>query len=196
RYAARIDAVRQAEQRVAPGSTALTEAAARNLFKLMAYKDEYEVARLYADDAFRKALEQQFEGDFRIEFNLAPPLLARMDPRTGRPRKMRFGSWMMPVFRILARLRRLRGTPFDIFGYHAERRMERALIVEYEELLGLIARGLSARNLDTAVALARLPERIRGYGPVKRANVAEARARQAELLARFTEPGPAERTAA
>src|SRR5690606_15302069 len=122
------------EAAVMPGQTALSEAVARNLFKLMAYKDEYEVARLYSDGAFRRQLAATFEPDgadgrpLRFEFHLAPPLLARRDSATGQPRKTSFGPWMMSAFAVLAKLKGLRGTAFDIFGYTAERRMERGLI--------------------------------------------------------------------
>lgn len=196
RYREMVERVRAAEQRIAPGEGRLAEAVARNLFKLMAYKDEYEVARLYTSGAFQEALERQFEGDYRIEFNLAPPLLARMDPLTGRPRKMRFGPWMLKLFRVLAGMRKLRGTVFDIFGYHPERRMERALLSHYEELLEMILGALSGDNHAAAVELARLPDEIRGFGPVKAASVERAEARRDELLARFQGVETAERSAA
>ncbi len=169
--------------RRAPHSFAL--AVARNLFKLMAYKDEYEVARLHADPEFRASLKRQFDGDYRIAFHLAPPLLSRTDPATGRPAKLRFGPWAMALFPLLARLKILRGTRLDPFGRSAERRLERQLIADYRALIeGLLPR-LSAANLKTAEALAALPEAIRGFGPVKEESIARARARQAELLAAF-----------
>ena len=164
------------------------EAVARNLFKLMAYKDEYEVARLYTDGAFRRKLERQFEGDFSLEFHLAPPLLAERDPRTGHLKKRRYGAWMLRAFGVLARLKFLRGTALDPFGRGAERRTERALIGEYEALLEELLAGLTRDSHAVAVELASLPDEIRGYGHVKQANLARARARQEKLLAEFRAP--------
>jgi indolepyruvate ferredoxin oxidoreductase len=167
RYRALVERARQAEARVAPGSTALAEAVARSAFKLMAYKDEYEVARLHSDPAFAKSLEERFEGDWKPVFHLAPPLLARDTNGYGEPRKMALGAWILPVFRGLAAMKRLRGTALDPFGYTAERRMERALIARYEATVAEIAERLSADRLATAVELAALPQEIRGFGPVK-----------------------------
>ena len=125
--------IAEVERGKAPGRTGLAEAVARGYHKLLAYKDEYEVARLYASPAFEKALGEQFESRRKLEFHLAPPLLARRDKATGEPRKMRFGAWMLPVFRLLARGKGLRGGAFDIFGYSAERRRERQMIADYEK---------------------------------------------------------------
>ena len=126
RYSDLVAKARAAEEQKTPGRTGLAEAVARNLFKLMAYKDEYEVARLYTDGTFTKQIEQTFEpGSLRFEFHLAPPLLARVDKITGEPRKMSFGPWMMKAFGLLRRFKGLRGTAFDPFGYTAERRTER-----------------------------------------------------------------------
>jgi indolepyruvate ferredoxin oxidoreductase len=161
-----ISKVRTAEARVAK-TTRLTEAAARSLFKLMAYKDEYETARLYTNAAFTKALEAQFEGVRKIKFHLAPPLIARRDPATGHLKKQSFGPWMMTVFRGLALLKGLRGTRFDPFGYSEERRTERALITEYEGLLDVLCSDLSPTTLEEAIRIARLPEPILGYGHIK-----------------------------
>jgi indolepyruvate ferredoxin oxidoreductase len=184
-YSRFVETVRAAEAAKARGSTALAHAVARYLFKLMAYKDEYEVARLYTDGSFERALREKFAGDFRLKFHLAPPLLARRDPETGHLRKRTFGPWMMSAFSVLARLRGLRGTPFDIFGYSRERRTERRLIASYravvEELLGK----LSPANLALAVEIASIPEHIRGYGHVKERHLADAKAREAELLSAF-----------
>ena len=124
----------QAERSVG-GDGALARTAALTLFRLMAYKDEYEVARLYTEGTFAKALEEAFEGDVRLSFHMAPPLLARRDPVTGHPRKRHFGPWMLPLMRLLARAKRLRGTAFDVFGRTAERRMERRMMADYESLL-------------------------------------------------------------
>ncbi len=168
----------------------LTEAAARALFKVMAYKDEYEVARLYAETDFAQRVAEQFEGPYELRFHLAPPLLADRDPATGHLKKRVYGPWMLGAFRALARLRRLRGTAFDIFGHTAERRAERRLIAEYEAVLDEIERALSPENHQTAVELARLPLEIRGFGHVKEANLKRVKAREAELLARFRAPSP------
>ncbi len=171
RYADRyLDGVRQVantETRISGRTGELTLAVARNLARLMAYKDEYEVARLFASKAFMRELREQFSGDVRLEFHLAPPLLARIDPATGRLRKRSFGPWMMGAFRALAPLRRLRGSVFDPFGRTAERRAERQLIADYERRLERVLAHVDAKNLALAVTLLRLPEDIRGFGPVK-----------------------------
>lgn len=186
RYRRIVDRVRTAEAKAVPGSIALAEAVARSLFKLMAYKDEYEVARLYTNGSFEKQVASAFEGDtLRFEFHLAPPLLARKDPVTGLPRKMSFGPWMMKAFRVLAHLKGLRGTPLDMFGYTHERRTERQLIRDYEALLQELLPRLGPDNHATAVGLASLPQKIRGFGHVKERNLKAARAEEAELLVRF-----------
>ncbi len=154
----------------------------------MAYKDEYEVARLYTDGAFARQVAQAFEGDLRFEFHLAPPLLTKKDPATGEARKMRFGPWMMKAFGVLAALRFLRGTRFDIFGYSAERREERALIADYEALCAELIAGLTPANHETAVALASLPEKIRGYGHVKARHLAAVRPEWRRLLDAWRAP--------
>lgn len=187
RYRSLVDAVHARELALGlPGeSTPLTDAVARQFARLLAVKDEYEVARLYTDGRFQAALAEQFETPGTLRFHMAPPLLARRGP-DGRPRKMRFGPWLMGGLRWLARARGLRGTWADPFGHTEERRLERQLARDYEQLLRetLLPR-LAAGNHAAAVALARLPERIRGYGHVKLANLATARAMQAELLGRF-----------
>src|SRR5205085_4554864 len=175
RYETLVRAVESAERAKARGQGGLADAVARSLFKLMAYKDEYEVARLYTDGEFAKQLNAQFEGDFRLEFHLAPPLVAERDQRTGHLRKRAYGAWLMGGFAVLAKLKFLRGTPLDLFGYSEERRVERRLIGEYETLVGELIAGLTPANHALAVALARLPERIRGYGHIKEANLAAAK---------------------
>jgi indolepyruvate ferredoxin oxidoreductase len=186
RYLDRIGRVRAAEERATPGSSSVTEAAARGLFRMMAIKDEYEVARLYTDGAFQKQLAAQFEEFERLEFHLAPPILGRKGS-DGKARKSSFGPWMMKAFAVLARLKRLRGSPLDIFGYAAERRMERRLLAEYEADLELIARSLTPASAVAAAGLASLPALIRGFGHVKEANAAKAAAERARLLARLAE---------
>jgi indolepyruvate ferredoxin oxidoreductase len=179
-----VDKTRKTENEKT-GSTKLTEAVARYYAKLLAYKDEYEVARLYTDGAFRKKLETMFQGDYKLVFHLAPPLLAKPDPRTGEPAKMRLGGWALSFLAILSRLKGLRGTAFDIFGRTEERRMERALIAEYEQSLEALLTGLTRDNHALAIEIASLPESIRGYGHIKAKSVQAARARRDELLARY-----------
>ena len=192
RYRALVERVSAASSSVDPDG-ALALAVARYYFKLLSYKDEYEVARLYTDGEFQRRLGEQFEGDYKLAVHLAPPLLSSLDPNTGRPRKRRFGSWMLRVFRLLAKFRFLRGTPLDPFGYSEERRAERRLIKEYEALIAEILRGLDRGRLEAAIALASLPDEIRGFGPIKAAAIAQAQARKAALLERFRQ-GPAPET--
>jgi indolepyruvate ferredoxin oxidoreductase len=184
RYRALVLKVRKIEQEK-NNSTKLAETVARYYAKLLAYKDEYEVARLYTDGAFRKKIDAMFEGDFKLVFHLAPPLLAKPDPRTGEPAKMTFGPWMMGLFGLLAKLKGLRGTAFDIFGRTEERRMERALIEEYEQTVGTLLAGLTRDNHALALEIASLPETIRGYGHLKAKSAEAARKKLAELLARY-----------
>jgi indolepyruvate ferredoxin oxidoreductase len=190
RYKAMVAKVRRAEAKVMPGSQALSEAVARYLFKLMAYKDEYEVARLYTGGAFEHELAKRFEGNYRVKFHLAPPLLARRDPKTGHLQKREFGPWMMGAFRILAKLKGLRGTPFDIFGYTQERKVERALIADYEKTIDELLAGLTPELYPLAVEIASIPEHIRGYGHVKERHLETAKANEAALLAQFRSGKP------
>jgi indolepyruvate ferredoxin oxidoreductase len=187
-YAARfrtaVDRVRAAEAAVST-ERVLTSAAARSLFRLMAYKDEYEVARLYSDGSFKKAVAEQFEGETKLSFHLAPPVWARRDKATGHQRKIRFGSWMMPGFRVLAAMKRLRGTPLDLFGYTHERRIERALIGEYEQLLDWLIANLVTGKLSQAAAVAGLAGEVRGYGHVKDAAIERYRTALAAKLADY-----------
>jgi indolepyruvate ferredoxin oxidoreductase len=161
---------------------------ARNYAKLLAYKDEYEVARLHADTAFQAQLNQQFEGGYKLKFHLAPPLFASRDPRTGHLIKQEFGSWMLPVFKALAKLKVLRGTKLDLFGHAKERRIERALIGEYEALVDELLAGLTAANHGLAIKLASVPDDIRGYGHVKDAHLERARRKEAQLLHQWRNP--------
>ncbi len=196
RYKALVETVREAEQQKVKGSTALSEAVARYYFKLMAYKDEYEVARLYSSPDFRAKLEAQFEGSYSLRFHLAPPLLAKRDPVTGELRKKEYGPWMLKAFGVLAKLRFLRGGAFDIFGRTEERRTERALIGEYETLVRDLLAKLDRSNVGLAVELASIPEEIRGYGHVKERHLAAARQKQARLLDAWRNPGHDARAAA
>ena len=190
RYRALVMRAREVERARTPGREEFSLAVARNLFKLMAVKDEYEVARLYSDGAFRDQVKAAFEGDLRLEFHLAPPLFARRDPHTGLPVKSTFGPRMMTAFRALAALKGLRGTWFDLFGYTQERREERGLIRDYEALLEELMASLDAQSHATAVALADLPQMIRGFGHVKQRNIRAAKAQEAALLAQLR-AGPA-----
>jgi len=190
RYAAFVDRVRAAERALADGDAVqepLTEAVARNLFKLMAYKDEYEVARLQSDPAFLARLSSQFEGDWKLKFHLAPPLFAKTDAH-GHLVKKAYGPWMMSAFRLLAKAKFLRGTGLDPFGRTEERRTERALIGEYEALIGEVTAKLNAANRPLALELAALPDGIRGYGHVKENNLRAVRQKWNTLLAQWRSP--------
>jgi indolepyruvate ferredoxin oxidoreductase len=183
RYRQLINRVKLTEEAKTPGQTALTEAAARNLFKLMAYKDEYEVARLYTDGTFKKQIASTFEGDkLRFEFHLAPPLLAKKDKETGELKKQSYGPWILSAFRVLKHFKFLRGTPFDPFGYSHERRTERKLIRDYEKTLEEIMNRLELGNHAIAVGIAAIPEKIRGFGHVKARHLIAAKADEAALL--------------
>ena len=185
RYRAFVERVQAAERSRAKGMRGLAEAVARGYFKLLAYKDEYEVARLHAAPEFRRRIEAAFEGDYTLEFHLAPPLFARRDPATGEPRKARYGPWMMRVFAVLARFKGLRSTMLDPFGYTQERRRERGLIERYEQVASSLIDDLDHTNHAIAVEIASLPDRIRGFGHVKARSIEEAERREAELLGRF-----------
>ena len=184
-YKTFIDGVRDAEKRAGRGD-AVSKAVAKNLFKLMAYKDEYEVARLYISPAFKQQLIDTFEGNYSISFNLAPPLFNKKDVH-GHLQKSQYGSWMMWAFKALARLRFLRGTGFDVFGYAPERRTERRLIAEYQAtiLAALPALAVGKDSVKVLLALANLPEKIRGFGHVKLANLQKAEAEKKALLAQL-----------
>jgi len=186
RYRDLVAKARAIESEKAKGRSGLAEAVARNLFKLMAYKDEYEVARLFTDGTFQKQIDSTFEaGPKRFEFHLAPPLLARVDKTTGEAKKMSFGPWLMRAFGLMKHFKVLRGTALDPFGYTAERRMERKLIADYETLLDEIFANLNADNHPLAVGLAVIPEKIRGFGHVKARNLTAAKADEAALLEQF-----------
>lgn len=185
-YKSFVDQVRAEEAKLGKG-TRLAEAVARYFYKLMAYKDEYEVARLYTDGAFKEKIAAMFEGDIKLKFHLAPPLLAKHD-KEGHLVKQEFGPWMMTAFGLLAKLKGLRGGALDVFGYTAERRMERALIGEYRQTVGALLARLNADNLAQAVAIASIPEDIRGYGHVKERHLRAAKAKEAALIAAFDAP--------
>ena len=190
RYRALVNRVRAAEAERASGMTGLTDAVATYYHKLLAYKDEYEVARLYGDPEFLNRLRDQFEGDYKLKLNLAPPLIARRDPETGQLQKGTYGPWMLKAFNILAKLRFLRGTAFDIFGRTEERRNERQLIASYETVVEELIAGLSHDSHALAVGIASVPEHIRGFGHVKVRHIEAAKAREAELLEIWRSPAP------
>ncbi|MDC8747536.1 indolepyruvate ferredoxin oxidoreductase family protein [Xanthomonas campestris] len=186
-YRALVERVRTHEAQRAPGSTALSAAVARYAFKLMAYKDEYEVARLYTRGDFQRRVQQQFEGDYQLRFHLAPPLFAKKDAN-GQPIKREYGPWMFSAFKLLARLKFVRGGKLDVFGYTAERRGERQLIADYLATVDTLLQRLDNDNVGLAAQIASIPEHIRGYGHVKDAHLREAKAREAALLAQWRNP--------
>ncbi|RUV04575.1 indolepyruvate ferredoxin oxidoreductase family protein [Mesorhizobium sp. M6A.T.Cr.TU.017.01.1.1] len=185
RYRKLVETARAAEAGTSAGSEDFAKAVAVGAFKLMAYKDEYEVARLHRDQSFRKKLAEQFEGDFRIRHHLAPPMISRIDPRTGHPGKIAFGTWINPVFAMLAWLKGLRGTRFDPFGRTQERRMERRMVADYEGLISGLSARLTPSNHAVATELARLPEEVRGFGHVKMAAVERFETKKKALLAKL-----------
>ena len=188
RYQSLVAKVRAMEAEKFPGKKALSAAVARYYFKLLAYKDEYEVARLYADGDFVKRVAEKFEGDYKLTFHLAPPIMSDIDAVTGEARKKVFGPWMMTAFGLIAKFKGLRGTAFDLFGYSEERKMERQLIEDYEKILTEILGNLSAQNYDIATDIASIPEHIRGFGHVKLQHVVDAKQREADLIEKFRHP--------
>jgi len=181
RYVARVARMREVEARLGAGE-ALTQAVATQLYRLMAYKDEYEVARLYTESDFLEELDATFGGDYKLTFHLAPPLLGGRKDAKGRPVKRRFGPWMLKAMKGLARLRGLRSGPLDPFRFGADRKLDRRLLAEYEALLDELMARLSDGNHATALALAKLPEEVRGYGPVREAAAEKADERRTRLL--------------
>ena len=187
KYKSLVDKVSRVEQQETPAFTSLTQAVARYAFKLMAYKDEYEVARLYTSGDFEKRIRETFEGDYKIHFHLAPPLLAKKDA-DGHLRKSEYGPWVFTAFRVLTKLKGLRGGAFDIFGYTAERKMERQLIADYFKQVDELLTGLDNENHALAVDIASVPEHIRGYGHIKERFHADAMKRQDDLLSAWRNP--------
>jgi indolepyruvate ferredoxin oxidoreductase len=185
RYRSYVDDVRTRVAALAlTGGDLFVREVALTLARLMAYKDEYEVARLYTDPQFMDRMRAQFSGDFRMRFHLAPPFLTGRDA-SGRPKKRTFGAWMLNAFRMLAALRKLRGTALDVFGHTAERRMERRLIEDYRTLVSRVLEGLNATNLAAGIEVVRAAGEIAGYGPVKIASVAAYEAKLPKLIAEF-----------
>jgi len=184
-YADFVERVRQAENTRVPGSTSITRAVALSLSKLMSYKDEYEVARLYSNGDFLRRLRREFDGNYKLRFHLSPPILNPRDRVTGQPRKVSFGGWMLPLFGLLARLKGLRGTALDPFGYTAERRTERRLVGEYRQTIEGVLPVLNRENAELITRIAALPDMIRGYGHVKDDNLKKYATKLAKLLASF-----------
>jgi indolepyruvate ferredoxin oxidoreductase len=185
RYSALMSRVYMAEARAMPGKNVFTRAVASSAFKLMAYKDEYEIARLYSSDEFLAKLGAQFSDMGSVSVWLAPPMISKIDPATGRPKKRKFGPWVFTAFKVLSRMKRLRGTPFDVFGYTRERRQERRLMEDFLSMVEALCDSLNAENYDVATELAGLPNDIRGYGPVKELAVEKYEGRRSELWNRF-----------
>ncbi len=184
-YRALVERVKSAEAECVPGEQRLTRAVARQAFRLMAYKDEYEVARLHADPAFADAVSREFEGDYRLAFHLAPPSIAKRDPGTGRLRKRRYGHSMMLVFRLLASARRLRGTWLDPFARQADRKLDRKLLADYRAQLDEMLEGLDAGRYTLACQLAELPEQVKGFDVVRARTAADYERERERLLARW-----------
>ena len=187
-YVAFVRQVEKAEQAKGKGITGLAESVAQNLFKLMAYKDEYEVARLYAGESFQANLAKQFQGDLKLKFHLAPPLISRRDPDTGHLIKREYGSWMMTAFKLLAKMKGLRGGTFDIFGRTEERRAERAAIPAYRATIEALLADLSPENHALGVQISNIPAQIRGYGHIKERSQKAAAAEQTLLLEAWRNP--------
>jgi indolepyruvate ferredoxin oxidoreductase len=188
-YRARVDAIAKLEKARFPGSTQLTEAVARYLFKLMAFKDEFEVARLYTSEPFQRQLAETFEGDLTLELHLAPPIpFLQRKTDFGGSRKITFGPWMFKVMKVLAKLKWMRGSWFDVTRFNNDRIVERRLLADYEALLDEILRSATPENHAAAVALARLPEKIRGFGHIKARHIAAADAERERLFAEFRNP--------
>jgi len=186
-YVDLVEKVRSAERSRVPGSTALSEAVARYGFKLMAYKDEYEVARLYTSGEFARQIKETFDGDYKIHFNLAPPMFSKTDA-DGHLVKAEYGPWILSAFKVMKHFKFLRGGWLDPFGRTAERKMERQLIVDYTRLIDELISKLDADNHSLAVQIAEIPEHIRGYGHVKERHLVDAKAREAQLLEQFRLP--------
>jgi len=187
RYERQVARVGEVETGIRPGSAELAEAVARNYFKLLAYKDEYEVARLYTETGFFEKLQSEYQGRLKPRFHFSPPWIAGIDPNSGRPRKYEYGSWIRGVLRVLAKFRFLRGTALDIFSYTKERRLERQLINDYEAMLACVCEHLDEPHFAAAVELASLPDRVRGYGPIKQAAAETAGERREEILGAWNE---------
>ena len=188
RYRQLVEQAINMEKEVTSNRRGFSEAVARSYFKLLAYKDEYEVARLFTEPRFIEGIEERFEGDFRLEFNLAPAWLSRPDKTVGLIQKKRFGPWILRAFRLLARCKGMRGTVFDPFGYTRDRKLERRLIMDFENNVTKLLAGLCQDNYETATAIAKLPQRIRGFGHIKQANADSISSEQNKLWESLNNP--------
>lgn len=188
KYRSLVAKAQAADEKFPGEHQALTGAVARYFYKLMAYKDEYEVGRLYSDPDFMRSLKEEFEGDLRLEFHMAPPILQKRDPKTGRYKKRKFGPGTIRLYAVLAKLKFLRGTPFDIFGHSKHRKEERALIEHYERTVTGVLGKINAKNYSIVVEIASYPEMIRGYDTVKDEHLKKAQARLAQLLKGLSNP--------
>jgi indolepyruvate ferredoxin oxidoreductase len=188
RYRQLVKEVIAGEQKLEAKDQSLSQMVAEYYFKLMAYKDEYEVARLHSGKVLQETLKETFDGDFKLAFHLAPPVLGGRDPDTGRYPKRVFGGWMMHVFTVLATFKFLRGTVLDPFGYASHRRQERELIADYATTIRKLLPDLTIDNYDVAVAIAELPKKVRGYDTVKEASVIQVQDQERQLLAEFYDP--------
>jgi indolepyruvate ferredoxin oxidoreductase len=186
RYRALVDRAALAEAALTPGASGFAEAVAKGYFKLLAIKDEYEIARLYSDGSFARQMAETFEGDLKITYHLSPPIAPRRNKK-GEPVKTAFGPWLRKLFPALAAAKRLRGTPFDLFGYTQERKQERQSIADYEKMVAGLINGLGRENHPLAAALAALPGEIKGFGHVKERNRLAAKAKEEALLAQWNE---------
>ena len=196
RYLELVRKVQNIEGQKTKGRDDLTKAVAKYFFKILAYKDEYEVARLYTNGEFRKNIKDQFEGNYKLQFHLAPPLFSERDPNTGHQIKKEFGSGTLFMFYILSRLKFLRGTKFDPFGYTSERKLERKLVKKYESNIKEILSQLTHENHELAVAIAKIPEHIRGYGHVKHDNYKKAIIEEEAMIRAFRNSDPSSAQAA
>lgn len=194
KYKSLIEKVISIESTLGDGRE-LSQSVARNYFKLLSYKDEFEVARLYTNGEFEKKIEETFEGNFKVNYHLAPPIFGGKKLPNGRPKKKQFGPWTFKLFKVLAALKALRNTPFNIFGYTKERRMERDLILEYELIINEITSTLDSKNHRFANALAQYPDEIRGFGPVKEKAIVKAQQTKEQLLTQFKKPPKSKKTA-
>ena len=183
RYRSMVEKVASAERHLFE-DTPLAETVARYAFKVMAYKDEYEVARLYTDGSFERQVAEEFEGDYRVHLHLAPQMLP-VNPLTGRPQKLKLGRWFLKVLALMAKLRFLRGTPLDPTQLMAHRRLEKQLVDDYESLVDILASGLAPDSRDVAIELASLPEHVRGFDDIKEDNLQAALSKQSELVESF-----------
>lgn len=190
RYRSLVDKVREAEAKLSGDSEEITEAVGRYLYKLMAYKDELEVARLYTDGSWKKQIEDNFSGDYKIKFHMAPPLISKRDPLTGNLIKREFGGWMLSALSLAGKFKGLRNTPLNPFGYTEERKEDKTLIKQYNAILKLLTDGLNENNREIALEMARVPEFIRGYGHVRTKNVDVAVGRWKALEGQFENPIP------